>query len=108
MKKGYGELIDSHSRIVRFNPATTLNMQQDVGYKTTDLFINWHVYVNYDMKKEGFSSWKPNFLNRYENVNVILAHPKSHFTLRTSDGEKEIDKQVLLNIYGRKNIPEKL
>ncbi len=108
LKKGYGEVIDSHDRIVRFNHAKTLNMEQDVGSKTTDLFINWHVYVNYDMKKDGFSSWEPHFLNRYENVNVILSHPKGNFLLHTADGEKEIDRQDVLDGYGRSNIPEKL
>ena len=105
--KGYGKVIDSFDRIVRFNHAKTLNLEEDVGSRTTDLIINWHVYTGYDMKKEGYSAWDPECLQRYDDINVILVHPPGRFFI---NGEqiKITSQEVVHEHIKRGKVPERL
>ena len=78
LSTNYGELIDSHDYVIRFNQATTEGYEDHVGSKTNSRVVNCHV-VNSLMPLESnqhnietFSKFDPQFLLKIQNETVFF------------------------------------
>lgn len=78
LSTNYGELIDSHDYVIRFNQATTEGYEDHVGSKTNARVVNCHV-INSLMPLESnqhnietFSKFDPQFLLKIQNETVFF------------------------------------
>tara|TARA_R110001592_G_scaffold188358_4_gene433534 strand:+ start:8629 stop:10224 length:1596 start_codon:yes stop_codon:yes gene_type:complete len=104
LKKEYGDLIDSHETVVRFNNANISDYVQSTGKKTTDLVINCHVYNNADLKAEGFSEWKSNedvFSKHDDDVRILYVN-----TNPISSGRDPIPKEKKFYVLNSRSFHE--
>ena len=80
LKEEYGELIDSHDFIIRFNQATTENYEKHVGSRTDLRLVNGHMFgclmpnSSHLIKehKELFSKFDPEFILKIKNEAVLI------------------------------------
>lgn len=76
LNASYGNLIDSHESVIRFNNADVTDYIKSTGRKTTNLVINCHVYWNSDLRGEGFSEWKSSseVFKKYKDVSILYVN----------------------------------
>lgn len=70
LKTEYGEEIDSHENVIRFNRAPTEGFEEHVGNKTTLRIVNGHVFAS-----RPFTRWEEddNFVRKLRNSRLLLA-----------------------------------
>lgn len=71
LDKEYGELIDEHDIVVRFNASRVKGYEKHVGSKTTIRFMNGHAF-NGSSNSNRFKSHDPNFVSNLENETLIV------------------------------------
>jgi hypothetical protein len=76
LNSSYGNFIDKHETVVRFNNANISDYTDSTGKKTTDLVINCHVYWNSDLKGEGFSEWESSseVFDKHKGISVLYVN----------------------------------
>jgi hypothetical protein len=78
LEQEYGDLIDSHDSVIRFNNAKIEGFEKHVGSKTTHRIMNCHSILNinneeyYKQQKARFPDLNRNALFEFENENLIF------------------------------------
>lgn len=92
LKQNYGDIIDQHDCVIRFNLAKTENFEKFVGSKTTVRFCNQHPVMsnlsekNYKEQKETFPDFDRNAMLGWKNQLIIFKYCKNY--LEGTDLEK--------------------
>lgn len=71
LNKEYGELIDGHDIVVRFNASRVKGYEKYVGSKTDIRFMNGHAF-NGSSNSNRFKSHDPNFVANLKNETLIV------------------------------------
>lgn len=69
----YGNIIDNHKDIARFNRAPVISHEKAVGSKTTIRITNNHVFYGVPIK--GFSAQPTDFVKNIRNTNILFCGP---------------------------------
>lgn len=72
----FGDLIDSHDFIIRFNRAPTSNFEEYVGSRTDLRVCGEGVFTNTEYKVKGleFLGEEANFIKKLKNSKILLLH----------------------------------
>ena len=71
----YGDLINDHDEVIRFNRAPVENYENLVGAKTTLRVANNHVFANVDISTEGYTNSPKNFIKDLRNSRILFIGP---------------------------------
>ena len=77
LKSSYGDLIDSHDYIIRFNLATSKGYEDHVGSKLDLRIVNCHMFNSLmpgftKENEEIFSEYDPQYVLKIKNENVLI------------------------------------
>ena len=105
LKHEYGEIIDKHENVIRFNRAPVEGYEKIAGSKTTIRVANNHVFLNKPINSK-FTNQPQNFIKNLKDTRVLLIGP-IQFNLKNKTRQTDESNELFIFDYNKINILKK-